>query len=226
MPALTIPSMTQQLFESRVLEMWMTTRIPLTRANVQYFTKAPRKQMERWLDAMVAEGVVEVDADDEGEMIWAVRGAVRPTTGATSVEELGKLESLQKDADELRGAARSLGALVKVGSGQGLTTRGLAGKLGHKEGEKSVVASGLLSLVFGPLGWLYAAPLKEAVPAIVLYMLLLWLPLVHLLFIPLLPLVHIAAGAAGALYAWKHNQKGERTPIAESVRRALPGGKK
>ena len=41
--------------------------------------------------------------------------------------------------------------------------------------KKSVWASAGLSLVLGPIGWLYAAPLKEAVPGLVIQLLSFWL---------------------------------------------------
>ena len=55
--------MTQDTFEQRVLEVWVTTRVPLTRANVQFYTGAKRAQVDRWLDKLVGSGVLEVDAD-------------------------------------------------------------------------------------------------------------------------------------------------------------------
>src|SRR6185436_10552783 len=39
-------------FETRVLELWMTTRIPLTRAHLQYATGLVRRRMNAWLDEM------------------------------------------------------------------------------------------------------------------------------------------------------------------------------
>ena len=77
---------------------------------------------------------------------------------------------------------------------------------------KSVLASGLLSFFFGPLGWLYAAPLKVAVPAAAVYALMLWL-------LPSFVLVYIVGLAApvcaigGVLYALGFNMAGKRTPI-------------
>src|SRR5262245_48755400 len=99
--------------------MWMSTRIPLTRPNIQFYTKAPRKKLERWLDQMVAEGVLEVDADDDGEMIWAVRGAVRSKTGPETVAEVDKIDRLRA---EVGGAGRALQLAARTA---GLTTRGM-----------------------------------------------------------------------------------------------------
>jgi len=90
---------------------------------------------------------------------------------------------------------------------------------------KSVLASGALSLVFGPLGWLYAAPLKEAAPAIAVYLFLGWL-LPHFVLLYLLGIVSPISAIAGVLYAWSFNQEGRRAPLLGSggaARRALPG---
>jgi hypothetical protein len=201
----------QHDFEARVLELWMTTRIPLTRANVQFSTKAPRKRVEAWLDRMVAEGVLEVDADDEGEMIWSVRGAKRSTGGPETVAELAKWEGLRS---EVRGAGS---ALTLASRAMGLSTTRRAG-----QEHKSIIASGALSLFFGPLGWLYAAPLREALPAIAIYLLALWLPFISVVTWMLLPFIHIVSGVAGAAYAWRFNQKGERAELVGDVKRALP----
>jgi hypothetical protein len=207
--------MSQQEFEARVLEMWMNTRIPLTRANLMAYTKAPRKRMERWLDEMIAEGVVEVDSDDEGEMVWTVRGAVRPASGPTSMGELEKVASLRAEL----GHARTALTLATRAGGLALR-RGGSGREGE---EKSVAASAVLSLIFGPLGWLYAAPLRESVPAIIAYfMLFFWLPVIHFFLYPLLPVVHVAAALAGAAYAWRYNERGERSSLAGDIKGALP----
>lgn len=198
-------------FEQRVLHLWATTRIPLTRANLQLYSHAPRKKLVRWLDQLVGDGVLDIDADDEGEMVWTVPGAKRPLQGPETLAELERLERL--------GEPTSLdGVLWLATSGRSsLTARRRAGRPA-----KSVAASGVLSFFFGPFGWLYAAPWKEAVPAILVYLLLLaftHLPLLGLLFGPILFLVHALCGLAGVGYAWRHNQQGERTPLLPPVRR-------
>ena len=50
--------------------------MPLTRPNLQFVTGVPRAKLDKWLDQLVADGVLDVDADDDGEMVWGVRGAV------------------------------------------------------------------------------------------------------------------------------------------------------
>lgn len=83
-------------------------------------------------------------------------------------------------------------------------------------GKKRVLVAGGLSFLFGPFGWLYAAPLKEAVPAIVAYVAVFWLlslVLPSLLLVWPLAIVNVLTGVAGALYAWGFNSAGKRVPM-------------
>jgi hypothetical protein len=190
--------MGQKAFESRVLEIWMRSRIPLTAAHVQHLTRAPRAKVRKWLDAMTVAGVLDADVTDDGEMLWRVRGAERPTSGPETVAELERMERLTA---EVRGAGQ---ALARVSSVAGLTAR--------SGDQKSIVASGALSLFLGPLGWLYAAPLREAVPAAAVVIgATMFVP--HFLLAPVLGIVAPLSGLAGIYYAWRHNQTGERTGL-------------
>ena len=208
--------MTRDDFEHRLLSLWMTTRLPLTRANLQFVTGVPRPKLGKWLDQLVADGVLDVDADDDGEMVWGVRGAARATAGPTNPEAVKKLADLKK---EVAGSTTaSAAALVKLGA---TAAQSLAASGGDHD--KSLVASGALSFFFGPLGWLYAAPLKEAAPAAVVYALF-WLLFSHwMIFAPIFGLLHLLSGGIGVAYAWRHNQKGERTSLLPAdSKRALP----
>jgi hypothetical protein len=190
--------MGQKAFESRVLEIWMRSRIPLTAAHVQHLTQAPRDKVRKWMDAMTVAGVLDADVTDEGEMLWRVRGADRPATGPETVAELERMERLTA---EVQGAGQTL---ARVSAVAGLTTR--------SGDQKSIVASGALSLFLGPLGWLYAAPLREAVPAAaVVVAATMFVP--HFLLAPVLGIVAPLSGLAGVYYAWRHNQTGERTGL-------------
>jgi hypothetical protein len=203
---------TRDEFEHQILSLWMTTRVPFTRANLQFVTGVPRGKLGGWLDALVADGVLDVDSDDAGELTWTVRGAERAASGPERPEDVRKLAELKR---QVRGAT----ALVKAGtSAASLSLPALAGG----DGKKSLVASGVLSFFFGPLGWLYAAPLKEAGVAVLAY-LVLCAVLPHLLLAPLLGIMHPLSAAIGVAYAYRHNQKGERTPLLPGdSRRALP----
>jgi hypothetical protein len=206
-------------FEARVLDLWVTTRVPLTRTNLQYATGATRKQVERWLDGMLGEGVVDIGSDEDGELMYTVRGAVRSTTGPTSIAEVAKLKSLESQVK---------GNLVRAGKALALAPQARALVSGHSasagDGSKSIVASAALSFFLGPVGWLYAAPLREALPAILVFAVLYKiLPMV--LFAPLLGILLPISAIAGAGYAWAHNQSGGRASLGKAARKLGRGSK-
>ena len=199
---------TQAWFESRVLELWTTTRLPLTRANLCAMTGVERARAERYLDALVSAGVLEVDSDDEGELLWVVRGARRPARGLDTVDQIATRERLDRGA---------------VGPGAGATASALALALASKEpARKSVIASGALSLFSGPLGWLYAAPMREAIPAAAVYVLICSV-VPNLLLVYLLGPICALSGFLGMVYAASYNRNGARMPLVVSERPALPG---
>jgi hypothetical protein len=201
----------QQKFESRVLEIWMRSRIPLTVAHVQHLTGAPGAKVRKWLETMTTNGLLDADVADDGEMIWNVRGAERPANGPATVAELERLDRLAGEV----GATRATGGLGDVTTALARVWRGAGdGGLARRGdgGHKSVIASGALSLVLGPIGWLYAAPLREALPgAIVFGAACALLP--GFLLMPLLGIAVPASGVAGLYYAWRHNQTGRRTGL-------------
>lgn len=199
--------MKQTEFEGRVLAIWMRSRVPLTLAHIQHLTGVSRAKASAWLDAMTASGALDMDVDDDGEMVWKVKGANRPSAGPQTVAELEKLERLTA---EVGGATKALAQVSKV---TGLTRQG--------GDQKSVIASGALSLFLGPLGWLYAAPLKEAVPGIVVFAVASSL-LPAFLLAPLLGIAAPLSGLAGVYYAIRHNQTGERTGLFSDKKK--PGG--
>ena len=192
--------MKRAAFEQRVLEIWMRSRVPLTLAHTQHLTGAPRDRTRQWLEAMTVDSLLEADVGDDGEMVWQVRGAARPATGPENVAELERLERLTVEV----GATATGRSLAHASRAAGLARRG--------DGDKSVIASGGLSLIFGPLGWLYAAPLKEALPGIAIYMLACSIVPSFLLW-PLLGILGPVSALAGVYYAWRHNQTGERTGL-------------
>lgn len=192
--------------------------MPLTRANLQFVTGVPRPKLGKWLDELVADGVLDVDADDDGEMVWGVRGAARATTGPQKPEEIKKLADLKSEV-AATSAAGAATALVKY---SGSAARSLL-TTGGGDNKKSLIASGVLSFFFGPLGWLYAGSFKEAgVVAIIYFILCAVIP--HLLLAPLLAIAHPLSAAIGLLYAWKYNQKGERATLlpSDDSKGALP----
>ena len=210
-------AMRQEAFEAKVLELWTRTRIPLTRANLIAYTKLPRAQLDRMLDEMVRGRLIELDSDDEGELLWTVRGAARPRSGPETVAELEKKDRLSEEVEKLSSGAQL--ALRAAGFNKPATPAAPGER-------KSVIASGALSFFFGPLGWLYAAPLKEAIPAVIVYALLYSILSAILpsfiLFWIFGPLSALSA-VAGALYAWSYNQEGRRSELWWTrAKKALP----
>ena len=193
-------------FEAKVLAIWLRSRVPLTLAHVQHLTCESRPRCKQYLDEMTVAGLLDLDVSDDDEMIWTVRGAARPASGAQTVAELEKLEALTAEV----GSASSKAMVARAAAGSALAQRG-----GDR---KSLIGSGVLSLVLGPLGWIYTAPLREAVPGVAIYLGVCAL-LPHVLLAPLLGILAPLSGAAGVYYAWRHNQTGERTSL-------FGGGKK
>jgi hypothetical protein len=201
-------------FEARVLEMWMRTRIPMTRANLQFWTGASRRNLNKRLDELGADGVLEADVDDDGEMVWSVPGATRAIDGPTSFAEHDRRQGIKAEArrrvasrgdDGLRTAltlARSAGALERKGGGA-LEATG--------KPEKSLLAGAGLGLL-GPLGWLYSGSFKETIPA-ALVVILVASVLPTFLLMPLMPLILPLSAMVGALYAWQYNKTGERQTL-------------
>jgi hypothetical protein len=203
-------------FEHSVLTLWMTTRVPLTRANLQFATGVERRQLDRWLDEMMAAGIVEIDSDDHGELLYTVPGAERSKTGPADVAALHKDAAASAKLDELRRSLPAGKSLVK----RAAAASGLTAAPGEKH-ERSLVAAGALSFFLGPVGWLYAAPLKEALPAILVFLVVCKLLPVILLG-PLLGILLPASAVAGVSYAWLYNRQGGRTSIVDATRKQLP----
>ncbi len=195
----------------------MTSRVPFTRANLQFYTGLERAKLERKLDELVRGGVLDIDSDDAGEPVWSVVGADRPARGATQIADVVGIERLKGEGESV-----ALAPLTKRGGGSFLPA------LVRGDGSKSILASGALSFFFGPLGWLYAAPLKDALPAVGIYIIIAML-LPHFLLAPLLGVLAPVSALAGVLYAWRFNQRGERTsllPRNSEPTRSLPPRRK
>lgn len=215
--------MNREQFESRVLDLWMTTRIPLTRAHVQYHTGLARRQLNKWMDEMVTEGVLECDVDDDGEMLWQVPGAARPIDGPKSFAELEKHGRIREEARRKlreraggRGRSRGRDDAVDDALGLGLAlarrdSSSLERPRGEGDNRKSLLLSAGLSF-FGPLGWLYAGSLREALPAAAIALVAAAI-IPTFLLMPILWLVMPLSAITGLIYAWQYNRHGHRTPI-------------
>jgi len=79
-----------------------------------------------------------------------------------------------------------------------------------KKGEKSWKWSGVASLALGPVGWLYAGSLREAVPAAAAWIALLALASKIFLLFPVLMVGMPLSAIAGVVYALQYNRGGSR----------------
>jgi hypothetical protein len=77
---------------------------------------------------------------------------------------------------------------------------------------KSILLSGVLSLLFGPLGWLYAAPWQVAIPAAAIHLLIAGV-LPQFIALYILGLFAPISAVGGILYALGFNMAGKRTPL-------------
>jgi hypothetical protein len=206
-------------FEQAVLELAMTTRVPLTRANILFYSGVSAKQAEKWLDEMLGNGLLEFDSDDSGEILYNVCGAKRPPSGATQLTRCsacrratGAGARCTRCGQLLDPQLRALRSdIERAGSAIDLVRRGGSGLLPPtREGDKNILVAGALGLL-GPMGWFYAAPLAEAGLATGAFLMLYWL-LPHLTIILMSLLLPVSA-FVGAAYAWKHNRAGHRSSL-------------
>lgn len=126
------------------------------------------------------------------------------------------------DADHAEG----LGGALELAGKANRVRNELARKPG--KGEKSWIKSGLASTVLGPLGWLYAGSLREAVPAGAAWVAVLALAqyLPTLLLLPALMVVLPLSGLAGVLYAVQYNRNGGRQRLfGDDKKKQLGSGK-
>jgi hypothetical protein len=82
-----------------------------------------------------------------------------------------------------------------------------------RAGEKSLVKSGIASMLLGPLGWLYAGSLRESIPASVAWLAFAALASKLIPMFLLMPVLLVAlplSGIAGVVYALQYNRTGSR----------------
>ena len=157
-------------------------------------------------------------ASDEPAVRNRATDEPRRRTRVRDDDEPGELEHLSSGGD--------LGGALELASKANRVKQELTRPRG--KGDKSWLASGVASLFLGPVGWLYAGSMREAVPAAAAYvalgviatkllpMLLLW---------PVMMVVMPLSGIAGVVYALSYNRAGRRQRLfsdKEKSRRALP----
>jgi hypothetical protein len=184
-----------------------------------------RAVMER-LAALEAEVKADVDAQ-----------RVRKETALQKVREQRAREQAEKDALRTRQAeivrkkrptaeieddGDDLGGALQLATKANSVRKELA-----KKGEKSWMKSGIASMLLGPLGWLYAGSLREAIPASVAYLLI--AAVISKLPFIMWPVMMVAlplSGIAGVVYALQYNKHGSRQRLwGDKKKKELPPGK-
>jgi uncharacterized membrane protein YdbT with pleckstrin-like domain len=187
-----------------------------------------RAVMDR-LAALEAE--VKADADAQRARKEAALAKVREERAKQHAER-DELRQRQADIVARKPARREAdvdhgdfgGALELAGKANRVRSE-LARKPG--KGEKSWIKSAIASTALGPIGWLYAGSMREAIPAATL-----WLAVMALVskFIPmvlLMPVLMVAlplSGLAGVLYAVQYNRHGGRQRLFGDSKKQLPAG--
>jgi len=87
-------------FESKILELWMKSRIPLTTANLQYFAGVSRQTVNSWIDESLEQGLLDIDLGEYEDVTYVVRGAERSPDGPTTCEEYERKRALVQEAKE------------------------------------------------------------------------------------------------------------------------------
>jgi hypothetical protein len=189
-----------------------------------------RAVMDR-LAALEAE--VKADADAQRARKEAALAKVREERAKREAER-DDLRQRQADIVTRKPARREAedvdhgdfgGALELAGKANRVRSE-LARKPG--KGEKSWIKSAIASTALGPIGWLYAGSMREAIPAATV-----WLAVMALVskFIPmvlLMPVLMVAlplSGLAGVLYAVQYNRHGGRQRLFGDNKKQLPAGR-
>lgn len=215
--------------------------MPLNRDNLVAYTGLSERKLDRELGRLVERGALRVEAEG-GEMRWEIPGEIRPMDGPESLGRFERLQRMRAEArarvrasrggeaedggaesqalakrEPEEDGGRGGGGIIRAAGGLAKGALGLvssaAAPLDKRAAtkDKSLILSAGLSL-FGPLGWLYAGSLREAVPASLLFLLIAWI-LPNPILWPLLWVVLPVSSLGGLIYAWQHNRHGRRTPL-------------
>lgn len=185
------------------------------------------------LDKLAAlEAEVKADADAQRARKEAALAKLRAQRAAEQAErdESRKRElalvSTKKPQPKRQAESRidDLGGALELAGKANQVKAELVRKPG--KGEKSWIKSGIASMALGPVGWLYAGSLREAVPAAVAWVLLFGLAAKILPLVLLMPALMVAlplSGIAGVVYALQYNRSGSRQRLFGDEKKQLPG---
>ena len=149
-----------------------------------------------------AQQLAEREALKERQTALVTKTKVKPKAPEPEPEPEPARE--EEDENDIGGALELAGKANKV-------RKELAKKPG--KGQKSWIASGVASLALGPIGWLYAGSLREAIPASAGWILLAMLVskvLPAVLLTPVLLVTLPLSALAGIFYAVQYNRRGSR----------------
>lgn len=186
------------------------------------------------LDKLAAlDAEVKADADAQRARKDAALAKLRAQRAADQAEK----ETVRKGKQALvapRAAARPRSKIDQVDDlTSALELAGKANQVKHElarkpgKGEKSWIKSGVASLALGPIGWLYAGSLREAVPAAAGWIALLTLASKILPMVLLMPVLMVAlplSAIAGVVYALQYNRSGGRQRLFGDDKNQLPPG--
>jgi hypothetical protein len=176
------------------------------------------------LDKLAAlEAEVKADADAQRARKEAALAKLRAQKAAEQAE---REQATRRDVALVptKKKGDDLGAALELAGKANQVKEELARK--PAKGEKSWIKSGLASTVLGPIGWLYAGSLREAIPASAAWVALLTLASKILPTVLLMPVLLVAfplSGIAGVLYALQYNRHGGRQRLFGDDKKQLPG---
>jgi hypothetical protein len=153
-----------------------------------------------------------------------VRNRATPRDESARRRPPAEIDDPEADDDRRRGAdsLEDLGGALELAAKANRVKQELARK--PRKGEKNWMISGGASLL-GPIGWLYAGSLREAVPATAAWLLVasvVW-KVLPFLWMPLMMVVMPLSAIAGVIYAMQYNRSGKRQRLfGDKKDKALP----
>ena len=180
-------------------------------------------ELNRRLAALEAE--VKADADAQRARKDAAMAKVREQQAQKHAErdELSERQAALVTRKKDRGPLIDDALVLAKGAQIAAQAKSELGRPREK-GEKSWMASSLLSLVFGPVGWLYAGSFREAIPAAFIYVLLAAIlsKLPMFLVWPVMMVALPLSAIGGLVYAVQYNRHGKRTRIFDKDKKPDP----